>query len=447
MLLTFEVHNFKSFKDGFVFNMRPNLRRKGLDDSLIEINGGKVNALPTSVIFGANSSGKSNVIDALMAFQTIVRKGNVVARHTETIEFAKQNLYIFPFAFSKEAKPISFKIILANEIQEKDSEYSVIEYGFSVDAGRFGDLKHDNKIVDEELTIDGKEIFARRGLELNISIGGSLLSDFSIVKGNDKVIEEIARKGLKDSDLFLANGFRNVISSELAQVIGNAIINDIVVIPYFNFMMSEGGPDTSRKETMENEYDEILKRLGSDNEKIELDPKNEMRLVSVIGGKTRVPSLSFDSFGTLKFFGLFELMVDALKKGKTLVIDEMDSSIHPELIIEIVRAFHDREVNVNNAQLIFNTHNPIYLDRHLFRREEIKLVERKGNVSSLYSLDSFKANGVGGVRNNEDLMKNYMRGKYGAIERFGFVNSLKDWIKEGDDEDGKKAKRNKEITK
>jgi len=132
--------------------------------------------------------------------------------------------------------------------------------------------------------------------------------------------------------------------------------------------------------------------------------------------------------------------MEVLKKGKTLVIDEMDSSIHPELIIEIVRAFHDGEVNRNNTQLIFNTHNPIYLDRHLFRREEIKIVERKDNASPLYSLDSFKANGVGDVRSNEDLIKNYMKGKYGAIERFGFVNALKGWIKEGESEDGKKAK-------
>ena len=81
---------------------------------------------------------------------------------------------------------------------------------------------------------------------------GSLLSNLSIAKGNGKLLEELARKELKDPNLFLINGFRNVISSEFAQLIRDAILNDIVVIPYFNLVMGEKELSLSQKEILEN---------------------------------------------------------------------------------------------------------------------------------------------------------------------------------------------------
>ena len=101
-------------------------------------------------------------------------------------------------------------------------------------------------------------------------------------------------------------------------------------------------------------------------------------------------------------------------------MDEFDASIHPMALMDIINIFHNDEINKNNAQLIFNTHNPIFLDSSLLRRDEIKFVERNeisGN-SEHYALSDFKT--ADGVRKGEDYMSNYFVSRYGAIKDIDF---------------------------
>ena len=109
-----------------------------------------------------------------------------------------------------------------------------------------------------------------------------------------------------------------------------------------------------------------------------------------------------------------------IRTGATLVVDEFDTSIHPMAIMNIINIFHNDEINTKGAQLIFNTHNPIFLNNALLRRDEIKFVENEDKGSILYSLSDFGTNGTKGVRNTEDYMKNYFINKYGAIRDIDF---------------------------
>ena len=133
-----------------------------------------------------------------------------------------------------------------------------------------------------------------------------------------------------------------------------------------------------------------------------------------------VPADLFESYGTIRFINEFPLIVSALVNGGTLVMDEFDASIHPMALMNIISIFHNDEINKNHAQLIFNTHNPIFLDASLFRRDEIKFVERdeKTNNSMHYSLSDFKT--ANGVRKGEDYMNNYFVNRYGAIKDIDF---------------------------
>lgn len=117
------------------------------------------------------------------------------------------------------------------------------------------------------------------------------------------------------------------------------------------------------------------------------------------------------------------LVVNALLNGGTLVIDEFDASIHPMALMSIINIFHNDDLNKKNAQLIFNTHNPIFLNANLFRRDEIKFVERDDDThcSNQYSLSDFGTTGKNGVRKNEDYMKNYFVSRYGAITDIDFT--------------------------
>ena len=113
-------------------------------------------------------------------------------------------------------------------------------------------------------------------------------------------------------------------------------------------------------------------------------------------------------------------------KGATLVIDELDSSLHPSAVFSIINAFHNDELNVNKAQLIFTSHNPIYQKAKIFRRDEIKFIERDKQTSKIYNLSDFGTSGEGQVKNSTDIMKNYLTGKYGAINYIDFSEVIAD---------------------
>jgi AAA15 family ATPase/GTPase len=153
---------------------------------------------------------------------------------------------------------------------------------------------------------------------------------------------------------------------------------------------------------------------------------NEAKLCSIFRQSekgTAIPAELFESYGTIRFINMFPLVVNALLNGGTLVVDEFDASIHPMALMNIINIFHNDEINVNHAQLIFNTHNPIFLNSNLYRRDEIKFVERNDDThfSSHYSLSDFGTAGKQGVRKNEDYMKNYFVDRYGAIKDIDFT--------------------------
>jgi len=102
-------------------------------------------------------------------------------------------------------------------------------------------------------------------------------------------------------------------------------------------------------------------------------------------------------------------------------------------LMNIINIFHNDDINIHHAQLIFNTHNPIFLNANLFRRDEIKFVERDDNthVSEHYALSDFKTSGERGVRKGEDYMKNYFINQYGAIKDVDFSSILESIISEG----------------
>ena len=128
---------------------------------------------------------------------------------------------------------------------------------------------------------------------------------------------------------------------------------------------------------------------------------------------------------TVRFLNIFPIISNAINSGATLVIDELDASIHPMVIMNIINIFHNDEININGAQLIFNTHNPIFLNGAILRRDEMKFVDKIDDSSIHYSLSDFGTNGTKGVRNSEDYLKNYFINKYGAIKDIDFSDIFK----------------------
>lgn len=134
------------------------------------------------------------------------------------------------------------------------------------------------------------------------------------------------------------------------------------------------------------------------------------------GGRRRVPiSFDLESRGTRNWFSLVGALVSVLQRGAVLIIDELDASLHPHLSEEIVRMFHDPEVNREGAQLIFSSHDPTLLGNLLseeppLRRDEIWITEKdRSGATRLYALTDFKP------RKSENLERGYLQGRYGGV--------------------------------
>ena len=126
-----------------------------------------------------------------------------------------------------------------------------------------------------------------------------------------------------------------------------------------------------------------------------------------------------ESNGTLAFFGLSGPVLLAIKSGLTICIDELDASLHPLLALEVVRLFNDPKLNPQGAQIIFTTHDTNILDRASLRRDQIWFTEKDAEGGThLYPLTDFKP------RKNENLERGYLQGRYGAIPFLGSTNFL-----------------------
>ena len=231
---------------------------------------------------------------------------------------------------------------------------------------------------------------------------------------------------LEKDKLFLSTDFPSFISKSTYNIFYNWIASKFLIFMGFNQL--EYGMVSKNEEiiNMPKEFYDAVYKIGVIGTKLSFKKSNEnendIELFSKIeidnNNTIMIPSKMIESLGTLKFIDLFPAVIIVLKNGGTLVIDELDSNLHPLVIRSIVNIFHDREINKKNAQLIFNTHNPIYLNFNCFRRDEICFVEKDKDtkISDLYKLSDFKTNSEKSIRNTTDYINGYFKNKFGAIE-------------------------------
>jgi hypothetical protein len=120
-----------------------------------------------------------------------------------------------------------------------------------------------------------------------------------------------------------------------------------------------------------------------------------------------------ESEGTQRLYLLAAPLMDVLRSGRVLVVDELDTSLHPLLVRRLVSMFHDPQHNPAGAQLIFTTHDTSLLDQSLFRRDQIWFTEKDPDQATrLYPLTDFSP------RKSEAIERGYLGGRYGAVPVF-----------------------------
>lgn len=428
MLLEFKAKNYKSFKDEMVFSVIPAPKQKGLDYSILnnKIGAKAYKGLCSAVIYGPNASGKTNIIGAMEVFKTIILRGNIRNNGSRNMPNAAVNtLELIPNNTNTEKKPVEFSItFIDNDI--------LFEYQLSLDIGNFMEYDYERRILSESLSVNKKMVFLRNS---TLEFGDfKVIKDYLINEFEDNVVgaTTLAKSNLNDEELFLMSGFKAMFSAKLVNIITNWLEDKFMVIYRGDILHLVKKFSEPKKQTVyiEKTVNEAARMFGINSNAIGYivpEDDTETKLCSIFDGinaNTLIDAEVFESYGTTRFVNMFPLVIYALLNGGTLVVDEFDASIHPMALMSIINIFHNDDINTKNAQLIFNTHNPIFLNSNLFRRDEIKFVERDDatHCSILYSLSDFGTSGEKGVRKHEDYMKNYFISRYGAIKDIDFTS-------------------------
>lgn len=420
MLLEFKTKNYKSFAEEMVFSMTPAPKQKGLDYSILSMKAGAktYKGLSSAVIYGPNASGKTNVIGAMDTFRSIVMRGSIRNADVASPNAAASALELIPNC--NEAKePTEFSVRFVDD-------GLMVEYSVKADLGSFMDSDYQRKIMEEKLVVNEKQVFSRNG-ELTVDLP-SVIKEYvnkSIKRKTPKMLE-LAKDSLSDTELFLNNGFKSIYAAELVKRILSWFGNKFIVVyrsDDMRLVRKFADPKTNTV-YVETTLTEAAKEFGITGNALGYkatgkDDAEDAVLCSIFGNKL-LPAEMFESYGTIRFINEFPLVILALLSGGTLVMDEFDASIHPMALMNIINIFHNDDINKNHAQLIFNTHNPIFLDSSLLRRDEIKFVEREDETGNSihYALSDFKT--ADGVRKGEDYMNNYFVSRYGAIKDVDF---------------------------
>ena len=410
MLLQFYFSNYRSFESEGILDMRASGSNE-LSSHIRNTLNEKV--LPVTAIYGANASGKSCVFEAFQFMALCV---------LESLSFSddnKKNPYklkvdSFKFSESRE-KPSEFEI---NYIDKKEKKEKYYNYGFKIDnSGILEEYLASNTKTGVKRNEDYTYIFKReRNQKLYLDSSVEKFRENLEISLKDKtLLVSLGAKLNIDEFIRVRTWFINTEVINFSNSLYGALLENI--LPN-NIIESE----EVRKNLVSfiNSFDDSI--IDIEVEKISAIDENDKDNYRVFtihksdkGTSTARISMNEESSGTKKMFSLYQTLLDVLEKGGVFFADELDIKLHPLLMRNILLTFTDKEKNPNNAQLIFTTHNTIYMDMDLLRRDEIWFVEKDNGVSNLYSLDDITNEKGEKVRKDSNYEKHYLLGNYGAI--------------------------------
>ncbi len=423
MLIEFSVGNYRSFKDKVTFSMvAANIvaKDKELDEKNVFLVDDDLNLLKSAAIYGANASGKSNLAKAISFMKWFMINSSKETQSTEKIAVER-----FRLNTETEEKPSFFEIVFILNGKkhrygfEANQDRIISEWLFYVPKIRETNIftrNRDRIRYSTRFRADGIQqktrsnaLFLSVCAQFNVEIAENIL-DWLTTKL--KVVS-----GLDDSGYagYTINCFvENKNIDEIIQLIKKLDlgINDLKVkeVQVNVENLPEEIPEEIKKF--------IFERVGSKFTSISTVHRKFDGQGNYVS--TEVFDLdSHESEGTQKIFAMAGILLDTLKAGKVLVVDEFDARLHPLIGKAIVELFNSNETNLNNAQLIFMTHDTNLLNNKLFRRDQIWFTEKnRYGATDLYSLVEYK------VRNDASFENDYIKGRYGAIPFIGNLSTL-----------------------
>lgn len=425
MLIQLTISNFKSVRDEQTIDFYAPCKRDEFPENTVVLDNSGLRVLRSIGLYGANAAGKSTVFDALYAIIDIITWHN--CKPDGDIPFHN------PYRLSSETrtKPTTLALEFALPI-EGMAPYRRFLYSVSYD----------------RVTITGENLIAfdDKGKEILL---------YSRKKGDTAQTVKFGRRlvgGRKKIPFFanqayLAAAWKSPDSPKMLRTIAGYLCGgvdlpvakkygkvgqDVVataVLPYADVGISKAiakkkplDPEriaSMQKYLSREEFEAALSAMKDSSSTVyAFEHKGEKNESGII-------NLNEESEGTQKFFSFLPRLLDDLDKGLTLLEDEIDAHMHPYLAELVIRMFNDPEVNTNNAQLLFSTHNMGLLSERFMRKDQIWFAEKHAGVSEFFSLQDFDDKKV---TPTSPFAQWYMDGRFGGVPNLdyhGFVQALK----------------------
>lgn len=419
-ILSISFSNFLSFKNETNIFFTEETRFSSQKDqwNLIDTNSTEDKVLPVTVFYGANASGKTNILKVLLAFRSLLGNSeriipNIAAYKPFALDIQNTkknaeiritvcfNNQIITYALQFNRKIIKEENLLVNNIsmyKRNNDQLDFFDQNISV---------YDREYIKDTLSkrpdIAMLELIAKRGLKLYSEIYTAfknLFSNFAplddkkleFLHKNPKILDKI-NKWLRLADIGLSR-----IEIEKYETSNDDRIMEKHIRDFISNITH-----TPEIEKTINKYKYRLKfyHITGDNKEYSLDSMAE-------------------SDGTVQYLKKITSLYSAFLNGGIFIDDEIENSLHPLLIQTIIKAFNNPKINKGGAQLICTTHDVNLLKKNVLRRDEIWFVEKNLNGESMtYPLSEFRD-----IRNNYDYEKGYLDGRFGAIPFLGDIDEL-----------------------
>lgn len=414
MLVQFSVKNFRSIKEELVFSLvKEKGNELGSSNSFEPNSASRISLLRSAAIYGANAAGKSNVIRAMHTMERIVR-------HSASAGQVGKKIPVTPFLFDEESadKPSEFEMIFISEGVRYQYGFAITKYQVVEEwLFAFPNGRAQNWFVRENDINSGKSVY---------KFGDSLFGAKSVWKN-----------ATRDNALFLSTAVQ--LNSEQLKPVFNWFDEKLYVSQVGGwsprYTLSQCEDPTDKKNIVE-----FLKAADFDIHDIFLDKKpfdakslpeelpaalrekmaEDLADETIVDVKTvhmtanNKPvylDLEEESDGTRALFSFAGYVIEALKSGDILVIDELHNHLHPKMVEYLLRLFHSSECNPNNAQLIFTTHETSILNQEVLRRDQVWFCEKDGiQATTIYPLSDFSPR-----KGRENIEVGYLSGRYGAL--------------------------------
>lgn len=402
MLCQFSFKNFTSYRDETTFDFQASELTE-YKETLIE-DGQASPLLPISVVYGPNGGGKSNLLKALSCVLSLVVRPIAELEKTRVQYLFYHKVPVTPFAFDAESSgsPTEFKLYF---------RINGYEYRYYISLLR-------DEIISESLyrkALTGKRpalIFEREGnaVELGLSIRKKSINteinpkmpylSFLAINYNLPIIVEV----------------QTWFESCIVRNYGNRNVESKIMLPFID----DPSSGFNRR------YISALNEMGIDISGFRYDTEQqEIFLSRIIHDVNYELPFSAESDGTKKLLAVLPVIQIALSEGRLIVIDELDSKLHPKLLRHIISLFTDRKINRKGAQLLFTSQDVSTMKKELFRRDEIWFAAlNEDHSSELYSLFEIRDEKNQHIPHTTAYDKQYLEGRYGADP---YLRGIIDW--------------------